>query len=228
MKIGIVIQGPLHDDRCVNLLIENYSSQKSNCIISTWDDQPIELIQKLIDNDFPLLINKREDVDYVGWSNCNLQFYSSAKGISRFLDTDYTHVLKIRTDTIPSKIDNFLEILYNKSADKITFMCWITGMEIEYFIDFFSFGPKEKVYGLWNIYQSETTNPMFTEQYLLYKNLGITKPTYQDIKNEYNFCLKEMFESDIRLDWEKPSYRNKGDYVRQYYLTINNESCVKD
>jgi len=228
MKTGIVIQGPLHDERCVNLLIECYKSQKSNCVISTWDDQPTELINKLVSENFPLIINKRENVEYVGWSNCNLQFYSSSSGLSSFLETDYSHLLKIRTDTIPSDIDKFLEILSNKPKEKLIFMCWITGTEIEYFVDFFSFGPKNKVFDLWNIYQAETEKPMFTEQYLLFKNMGISDPKFNQIRDEYEFCLKEMFESGLRLDWEKPQYRHKGDYVRQYYLTINNESCIKD
>ena len=216
MEIGIVIQGPLHDKRNVDILIEKYSMYKDNCVISTWNDQPTDFINILKENGFDVLLNDRTKVAYVGGTNCNLQFYSTTSGINH-LNNKYTHILKIRTDTIPSDVKAFIEVVSNKSSNKLVFLhCHPTG----YFIDLFTFGPRDKVKKLWNIYQNETEK-LTTERFLMMKDMGLTNPNIEHIKEKYDFCFKDLYENRIQLNWEKPDYRKRGDYVTEIHIHHN-------
>jgi hypothetical protein len=204
MKILLVIQGRLENEFIVNNLITTYSSIKEDVIISTWNDEDPNLIS-IIQSEFNVLINdKPEDK---GLNNLNLQTTSTKNAIEKYIDSDYTHVLKIRTDMIPSDINLFLKTLSEISEEELVFLCWFEGYEIDYICDFFSFGPKDKSLEFWNTHKdprlsyfprSDKDN-FFPERYLTWHYTGLANPKFDDIKNIFKFSINELEKNNIKL-----------------------------
>ena len=221
-NIGIVIQGTLYNNFCVDRIIESYSCIKDNCVISTWVNEPIELLDKLENAGFKVI--KSDIPVFKGHHNCNLQTKSSINGIKYLENKDYSHILRMRSDLIPNDIIKLIDILSKISESKMVFLCWINGYNIHYFTDFFNFGPIEIIKKFWDVEQliDEDTSRMFTEQYLCYKFTGLEYPNYNDISNIFAFSVKELYSNNIELNWTKPT-RNWGEEVKRTMTELYNE-----
>jgi hypothetical protein len=221
-KVGIVIQGTLYNDLCVDKIIESYSCVKDNCVISTWSNESIELLNKLEDAGFKLI--KSEMPEFRGHHNCNLQTKSSINGINYLEKKGYSHILRMRSDLIPNNTVKFIDVLSKISEHKIVFLCWINGYNIHYFTDFFTFGPTEIIKKFWDVEQliSEDTSKMFTEQYLCYKFTNLEYPSYNDISDIFTFSVKELYNNNIELNWIKPT-RDWGEEVKRTMTKLYNE-----
>jgi len=79
MKIGIVIQGSLINSFSTESLIETYKDYKDCCIISSWKDEDINLIKKITDAGFNLILNDKPSL--TGIVNTNLQILSTQSRI---------------------------------------------------------------------------------------------------------------------------------------------------
>jgi hypothetical protein len=69
-------------------------------VLSTWDDENPDKIPK---GDFEVVLNKKPLVP--GYSHRNFQRLSTAAGLRRAEELGATHVLKWRTDMLPTKMD---------------------------------------------------------------------------------------------------------------------------
>jgi len=110
---AIVIQGPIDKENDFTLeTIKLYKEifEGTLIILSTWDDEDGNYIDKLKRENIQIVINKKPD--HFGPFNINLQLYSSFYGIKKAKELGATHVLKTRAD---QRIygTNAIEFLYN-------------------------------------------------------------------------------------------------------------------
>lgn len=229
MKTLIVLQGRLLNHIIVQNIIQVYKDVKHDVIISTWVNEDPKLVGILKENGFNVLLN--EVPNFLGINNCNLQTVSTQRGISNFLESDYTHVLKMRTDIVPcnevfynldnfivssSDVNRFIEVLGDISEEELVFLCWFDQYNENYVCDFFSFGPIDKSYKFWNVFQ-EPDNYQFPEWFLTYQYSDIIYPEYEQIKNIFKFSINELEKNNIKLIRTNPEGTNFGlDQVYAY------------
>jgi hypothetical protein len=72
----------------------------NHVILSTWDDEPSEKIPK---GNFQLILNKKPPAP--GFSHRNFQRFGTAAGLRRAEELGATHVMKWRTDMLPTKLN---------------------------------------------------------------------------------------------------------------------------
>jgi len=117
-----------------------------------------------------------------------------------------------------------LDILKNISTDNLIFLSWIDGYTTEYFVDFFNFGPNDKMKSFWGKLQYEHLD-LCAESYLCYNNTGILNPKYEDIKHLYKFCINELYENNVQLNWTKPDkiqrHLTKNTGIDQVHIYMN-------
>jgi hypothetical protein len=217
-NIGIVLQGPLYNNYCIDQIVEKYSCVKNNCIISTWSNENYSLIQKLKSHGFKVVLD--EQPEFTGNHNCNLQTKSSINGINHLFE--FSHILRMRTDLIPNDVIRLIGVLSKISKDKIILLCWIVGFDANYFADFFTFGPIDNSKRFWDVQQDKSESEMSTEQYLCYKYTGIKCPKYLDINDFFSFSINELYNENIELNWIKPG-RDWGNHIKRYMFSPNNE-----
>jgi len=93
-----VVQGNL---RCgTDEVIACLSKHFDRVILSTWDDENPDKIPK---GDFEVVLNKKPLV--TGYTHRNFQRLGTAAGLRRAEELGATHVLKWRTDMLPTKLD---------------------------------------------------------------------------------------------------------------------------
>lgn len=93
-----VVQGNLR--RGTEEVIACLASHFDRVILSTWDDEDPDKIPK---GDFEVVLNRKPPVP--GYSHRNFQRLSTAAGLRRADELGATHVLKWRTDMLPTKLD---------------------------------------------------------------------------------------------------------------------------
>jgi hypothetical protein len=234
MKTAIVLQGRLSNDFIVQNIIEVYKDVKDDVVISTWVNEYAQLVDILKENGFNVLLN--EVPDFLGINNCNLQTVSTQRGISNFLNSDYTHVLKMRTDIVPfyniesdiinSGINKFIEVLRDISEEELVFLCWFDQYNENYVCDFFSFGPIDKSFKFWNVFQ-DPDNYQFPEWFLTFKYSDIIYPEYEQIKNIFKFSINELEKNNIKLIRTNPEGTNFGLDQVYAYLHITQDVLKK-
>jgi hypothetical protein len=231
MRTLIVLQGRLSNYFIVQNIIQIYKDIKNDVIISTWVNEDTRLIDILKENGFNILLN--ELPEYLGINNCNLQTISTQKGIFNFLESDYTHVLKMRTDMIPRNLDYtsysvniFIDILKSISITDLVFLCWFDKYDKDYLCDFFSFGPIDKSYKFWNVFQKLDDN-YSPEHFLTYMYTGLDDPKYHEIKNIFKFSINELEKNNIKLIRTNPEGNNFGLDQVYAYLHITQDVLKK-
>jgi hypothetical protein len=93
-----VVQGNLR--RGSDEVLACLTSHFDRVILSTWDDENPDKIPK---GNFEVVLNKKPLVP--GYSHRNFQRLSTAAGLRRAEELGATHVLKWRTDMLPTKLD---------------------------------------------------------------------------------------------------------------------------
>lgn len=93
-----VVQGNIRHG--TNEVIACLTRHFDQVILSTWDDEPIE---KIPNGNIDIVLNKKPLC--AGYSNRNYQRLSTATGLRRAEELGATHVLKWRTDMLPTKLD---------------------------------------------------------------------------------------------------------------------------
>jgi len=97
LKLGCIIQGDIRVP--LKPIIDELSKQFDLVVVSTWkDNEPL-----CPDGDYELILNEKPAV--TGVTNRNLQRYSTARGLELLADRGCTHVLKWRTDMLPTRLD---------------------------------------------------------------------------------------------------------------------------
>lgn len=116
-KIAIVIQGPIVYDQDFTLeTIKLYKKYfpKATIILSTWNYERVEYIQKIKEQDIEVLSN--EPPQQKGSSNVNYQIVSSRNGIKLAKEKSVDYVLKTRTDQRiynPNALEYFVNLTNN-------------------------------------------------------------------------------------------------------------------
>lgn len=93
-----VVQGNLR--RGTDEVLACLTNQFDSVILSTWDDEDLK---KIPSGDFEVVLNRKPPVP--GYSHRNFQRLSTASGLHRAEQLGATHVLKWRTDMLPTKLD---------------------------------------------------------------------------------------------------------------------------
>lgn len=97
MKLGCVIQGDIRVP--LKPIIDELSKQFDVVVVSTWKDN--EALCPA--GDYELILNEKPVV--AGVTNRNLQRYSTARGLEMLAAKNCTHVLKWRTDMLPTRLN---------------------------------------------------------------------------------------------------------------------------
>lgn len=93
-----VVQGNLR--RGTDEVLACLARHFDRVILSTWDDENLD---KIPNGDFEVVLNQKPPVP--GYSHRNYQRLSTAAGLRRAEQLGATHVLKWRTDMLPTKLD---------------------------------------------------------------------------------------------------------------------------
>lgn len=93
-----VVQGNIR--RGADEVLACLARQFDIVILSTWDDEPLE---KIPQGRWEVLLNRKPVVS--GYTHRNFQRLSSAAGLRRAAELGATHVLKWRTDMLPTRLD---------------------------------------------------------------------------------------------------------------------------
>jgi hypothetical protein len=112
MKLGCVIQGDLRVP--LTPILRGIESNFAVTVVSTWVDQKT----KYPPGNYDLILNEPPEV--VGITNRNLQRFSTARGLDFLEEQGCTHILKWRTDMLPTKlnVENLLKLsLIDNSND---------------------------------------------------------------------------------------------------------------
>jgi hypothetical protein len=145
-KIAIIIQGP---SLYVNEIKNAWYGFDNNIIFSTWkgDENKYNENDIVIFNDIPTIS---------GPKNFNYQKISTYNGLLKAKELGYTHVLKIRSDYLPTNANEFIKLL---DFNKLNFLMWDYTTYLwtkyptfnGYFDDHFSFGKVDDMITLWDI-----------------------------------------------------------------------------
>ena len=93
-----VVQGNIR--RGTDEVLACLSRHFDRVILSTWDDEPTDKIPK---GNFDLVLSRKPPVP--GYTHRNFQRFGTAAGLRRAEELGATHVLKWRTDMLPTKLD---------------------------------------------------------------------------------------------------------------------------
>ena len=97
--LAVVLQGPIvkeADFTLETLKFYRIIFPNTPVIVSTWDDEDAEYLDRLRKEGAEVLLNKKPT--YPGPSNVNFQIISTAAGIQRAKDSGVDYVIKNRTD----------------------------------------------------------------------------------------------------------------------------------
>jgi hypothetical protein len=159
-KIAIVVQGP---SSYVSQIKKWYTGYP--LIFSTWVGE-----EKNYDLEKDIVVFNHKPLD-PGPANFWMQQHSTIQGLYKAKELGYTHVLKMRSDMVPTNINRFM---LNFDKDAINFLCWHDNPVVPpwtgYFVDYFMFGPINEIITLWDIKEVFCTVPEIhiTNQYISY------------------------------------------------------------
>jgi hypothetical protein len=136
-----IVQGPID---YVDDLIKTYKDHKDNVIVSTNHVSNSDM-NKLIDNKFIVLVNKKLRVD--GKKNFNNQVLNTYEGIKLAKEMGFKYVMKIRSDIT---LDNIPELINSLDFDSIYFSAY-HNYNGGYLCEHIVFGDVDFMLKLWDI-----------------------------------------------------------------------------
>jgi len=194
-EIAIVIEGRTTFQKNV---IEHYKNIKNNIIISTLDNENIDIYKQ---NNFCICHNKIPE--HSGYANLNYQVTNVYNGIIKAEKMGFKYVMKIRSDMFISDTVKFIDML-EKNKEIIYFPAyhnWDGG----YFVDYIMFGHIDNMKSIWNL--DFSTKNIFPERQIndnISKNLkGKTAKAFLPIIYKYFTCFwikKNIFLNDYEKD----------------------------
>jgi len=184
-KIAILVQGPSDNVTEVKKAFNN----SPDLIFSTWKgyEDKYNLTDTVVYSDDPTVQGHRSLI---------LQQTTTYNGLLKAKELNYTHVLKIRSDLIPTNYNNFLSIIDN---DKLNFLSWhyheVYPNCPGYFVDYLMSGPIDEMLLLWNI--KEFNWCIVSEVFLTWQYI-----TQLKTKIDINFFLNDLT-AENNLYWIK-------------------------
>jgi len=210
--------GPLHVENLIALY--KYTPNK---LVSTWNDQPPELIKKLVENGFYVLGNKYPELR----TSANLQIVCAHNGIAWAINKGFKYVCRMRTDVFPLNFELFLEKTEAIYTEDLMVIC---GKETSfvYFLDIIVAGPVDKMLKFFGTLQP-TGDTRIPEKFLLETYAGPGRPivTREDVKSVFKTCLDVCKRESIEFLW----VRLPGWYVGKRsnpFMRVISEYCAED
>lgn len=207
-KVGIVIQGPLKlEDNFTYETIKFYKEVYKNCeiILSTWDDENIEELQKIGKLGVEIIKNKRPIKSDI--NNLSYQVISTKAGIELAEKKQCSYILKTRTDfrIYDTGVDKFLISLLKTYPSNNKYQNErIIGIGLNIrkydpsFSDLFQFGSVEEIKKMWDI------------------ELNISKTSAKIYEGISKVEFNNYFENDIFLEKYRKITYPEGFIFRNY------------
>jgi hypothetical protein len=173
-KVAIVIQGPSSYVEELRQAWEGF-----DIIWSTWRGEE----SKYNNNDVVVFNNPPADS---GVGNVACQRITTLEGVKKAKELGYTHVLKWRSDMLPSNSKRLLELF---DADTLNFLAWHSD---GYFVDYFLYGPIQDVALAWDF---NNNIGAFAEQLL-------TENVLNHLFSEFYFFVHGL-STDVDILWAK-------------------------
>jgi len=220
----IVVQGPLYD-KCMPYLLEDYKDYPHK-ILSTWNTEDQEKIQKLKENGFRIVLN-----DYPSpRSKINHQALTTKTGTELAKTLGYTHIFRFRSDVHCNNINKLMSIYESYDKDKLVFLTWFQSPDHNpphiyhaYLMDHIVYGPTDKIFKYYNVLGSHQeyrhSEKFFQEMYFGKENL-----VYDHIREEVRLCINDLINKDITFFYTKPGTEDHGELLYRY--THCNHTCM--
>jgi hypothetical protein len=223
-KVCIVLQGQLYPEILDELLFTY--KDISNIILSTWNTENIDCINKCIECGFQVII--QDPPEYK--TQANYMVKSLSAGFKKAIELGYTYVFRCRTDIKINDIKKLLTLLSTEfTNDKLSFITMFKNLPNtpEYLVDNSAYGPLDKLSKYWGTYQLPG-DQRFPELFLMETYFKNTSIIYSDIKDEVNFLSKELYKNNIEFIFTKAAYRNLGNLIYTYYKTTHSEHFINE
>lgn len=220
-KIAIVIQGGS------NNVVEQKKAWKGfNIIFSTWTNDIFKYNEEdiVVLNDLP---------GNSGPANFNYQIQSTLAGLYKAKELGYKHILKLRSDLIPTNAENFISLL---QPNKFNFLCWHEHEVYPncegYLVDYLMSGPIDDLIKMWEITDFFCVVPEVILTWNYIKNASNVEINYflNDLNSENdlywiknNKCLS-TYQASLQYDkYKKFTFSNKQLYLTEKYLSFFNK-----
>jgi hypothetical protein len=210
----VVISGLLTDEYVNNLLI-TYSSV-NNKIITTWENQPQNLIEKLRDNGFIIVLNKPLVIaEYNQHSSALVQTTAIKSGVIKASELGFKYAIRMRSDITCNDFILFCKVIENKYKEKITALCGI----LNYFYDAVIAGPIEDMLKFYKNtpLDEDIRGP---ERFLMEEYMEDTNTTVEQFKTKVYFCLEEVRRSGITMYFISKRWEIINDYCRRDFVNL--------
>ena len=239
-RLAVVLQGPIVSDADFTLeTLKFYRIIFPNTpvIVSTWDDEDAEYLDRLRKEGAEVLLNKKPT--YPGSSNVNFQITSTTAGIQRAKDIGVDYVIKNRTDQRvynPNSRKFLLNLVkafplthnYPLQKQRIANLCFATfKYKLYHASDTFIFGTIEDMLLYFDValVSDQPRDKIFIPEYYLFseflKRIGRTlKGTLQDSWETYAEHLVVVDQASLDLYWHKPK-RHREYPEREYHRNEN-------
>lgn len=205
-RIFILIQGP-----------SNYVEKIKECwkgfnlIFSTWEGS-----ENMYKSDDLVIFSKPPIIS--GPCNLNYQKISTLNGLLKAKELGCSHVLKIRSDLIPTNASKFLSIL---DFESLNFLCWADHKVYKncggYLVDYLMFGPVDEMIKLWTFEENFFCNVpevIITSNYINKCSIPVTYFLKKINKDNDIFWIKR----NIYLSSYDHSYSLSTNYLNKDYL----------
>lgn len=160
LSVGILIQGPIHDEEFITHTIIAYCQrfENSQIILSTWDyEDTSELERQIADKKSQVKIIKSKFPTVSSYGNLQLQQISTLNGLNALMNTGVEYAIKTRTDQrfydpeALQKLCSFFDLHAKNShtilvASQNTFYFRLFGPS-----DTFQFGSLEALLKYWDV-----------------------------------------------------------------------------
>jgi hypothetical protein len=210
----VVISGLLNDEYVNNLLI-TYSSF-SNKIITTWENQQKELIEKLKDNGFIIVLNKPLILTCFNQHiSALVQTTAIKSGVIKANELGFKYAIRMRTDITCNDFNLFCNTIERMYKEKITVLCGL----LNYFYDAVVAGPIEKMLKFYRNIPSDydTRGP---ERYLMEEYMEDTNTTVELFKTKVYFCLEEVRKANITMYFTSKRWEIINDYCNRHFINL--------
>jgi len=202
-----VIFGLLQDNY-VDYLIESYKNINDK-IVSTWKDQDKNLIEKLENNGFKIVLNDLPKVK----NSTNFQIIHNRNGSKKALEFGYKYSLNLRTDLVPNNPTRFREVLKLLIQEKLSSLAWF-GHHRGYILNHFICGPCEEVMNFYGTTENES-DTIYSEKFMQENYFKKENITFEETQNKFNYCIKELKDNSISFFWIK--YPDHPEIVNHFY-----------
>ena len=220
----IVVQGPLYD-KSMPYLLEDYKDCPHK-ILSTWNTEDPEKIQKLKEIGFRIVLN-----DYPSPRNTiNHPAVTMKAGTELAKSLGYTHVLRFRSDVHCNDINKLIRICESYDKNKLVFLAWFQSPEhnpphiyIGYLMDQIIYGPINEMLMYFNVLRTPQEN-RYAEKFFQEMYFGKENLLYDDVKGKVTLCIGDFINNDLTCFYTKPGYEDHGEMLYRY--THCRDSCM--